>query len=138
MKLLILCTGNSCRSQIAQGFLKSFDERLEVFSAGTKPASEVNPRTVNVMRESGIDISQNKPENVSRYLNEQWDYVITVCDDANETCPVFLGKVNHRLHFNFRDPSNFKGTEEQIMIEFRRSRDEIRSAFYKFYNNSLV
>ena len=138
MKILILCTGNSCRSQMALGFLKSFNSNIEVKSAGTFPASKVNFNAVKVMGEAGIDISQNTPKNVSQYLDDEWDYVITVCDDANETCPVFLGKVKHRLHFSFEDPSNFKGTKMQIMNEFRRIRDEIKSTFYKFYNNFLI
>jgi arsenate reductase len=123
---------------MAQGFLKSFDNKIEVQSAGTIPASKINSIAVKVMFEAGIDISQNKPKNVSRYLNDEWDYVITVCDDANETCPLFPGKVKHRLHMGFDDPSKFNGTEEQIMAEFHRIRDEIRSAFYKFYNNILI
>jgi arsenate reductase (thioredoxin) len=138
MKILILCTGNSCRSQMALGFLKSFNSNIEVKSAGTFPALKVNFNAVKVMGEAGIDISQNTPKNVSQYLDDEWDYVITVCDDANETCPVFLGKVKHRLHYSFEDPSNFKGTEMQIMNEFRRIRDEIKSTFYKFYNNFLI
>jgi arsenate reductase len=138
MKILILCTGNSCRSQIAQGFLQSFDKKIEVYSAGTFPASKVNRNAIKVMDEAGIDISQNTPKNVSQYLDDEWDYVITVCDDANETCPVFLGKVKHRLHFGFEDPSNFKGTEEKIINEFRRVRDEIKTAFYKFYTDFLI
>jgi len=134
MKVLILCTGNSCRSQMAQGFLKSFDSKIEVQSAGTFPASEVNPRAIKVMDEVGIDISKNSPKSVDEFLNDQWDYVITVCDDANETCPVFLGKVKHRLHIGFVDPSHATGSEEFIMSEFRRVRDEIEDEFYKFYN----
>ena len=96
MKILILCTGNSCRSQMAEGFLKSFDNSLEVFSAGTKPAEDVNPNAIFVMKEKNIDISGNYPENVEKYLNDSFDYVITVCDNAKETCPVFLGKVKER------------------------------------------
>jgi len=138
MKILILCTGNSCRSQMAQGFLQSFDKRNEVLSAGTFSASKINSRAVIVMREAGIDISHNTPENVSIYLNEEWDYVITVCDDANESCPFFSGKVKHRLHIGFEDPSKATGSEEFIMLEFRRIRDEIRSVFYKFYNDFLI
>jgi len=138
MKILILCTGNSCRSQMAQGFLQSFDKRNEVLSAGTFPTSKINSRAVIVMREAGIDISHNTPKNVSIYLNEEWDYVITVCDDANETCPFFSGKVKHRLHIGFEDPSKATGSEEFIMLEFRRIRDEIRSVFYKFYNDFLI
>jgi arsenate reductase len=138
MKLLILCTGNSCRSQMAQGFLQSFDESLKIFSAGTNPAKQINQKAIKVMSEVGIDISQNKPKNVNHYLNDKWDYVITVCDDANETCPVFRGKVTHRLHIGFEDPSHSVGTEEQIMNEFRRIRDEIRIVFYKFYKDFLI
>ena len=138
MKILILCTGNSCRSQMAQGFLQSFDKRNEVLSAGTFSASKINSRAVIVMREDGIDISHNTPKNVSIYLNEEWDYVITVCDDANESCPFFSGKVKHRLHLGFEDPSKATGSEEFIMLEFRRIRDEIRSVFYKFYNDFLI
>jgi len=138
MKILILCTGNSCRSQMAQGFLKSFDKKVEVESAGTLPASEVNSNAVKVMGEAGIDISSNSPKSVEKFLNDEWDYVITVCDDANETCPVFLGKVRHRMHFGFEDPSNATGSEKFIMSEFRRIRDEIKTTFYTFYINFLI
>jgi Protein-tyrosine-phosphatase len=138
MKILILCTGNSCRSQMAQGFLQSFDKNIEVHSAGTEPAKQVNQNAIKVMQEAGIDISQHKTKSVDRYLKDEWDYVITVCDNAKETCPVFLGKVKHRLHMGFEDPSNFKGTDMQIMNDFRRIRDQIKSSFYKFYNDLLV
>ncbi len=138
MQILILCTGNTCRSQMAQGFLKSFDDKLEVLSAGTEPGSEINKTAVKVMHEVGIDIKNNKPQNVRRYLNDEWDYVITVCDDANEKCPFFQGKVKHRLHFGFEDPSKFEGTEIQVMSEFRRIRDEIKSVFYKLYNDIKI
>ena len=138
MKVLILCTGNSCRSQMAQGFLQSFDKNNQVCSAGTFPASKVNPNAVKVMGEVGIDISRKSPKNVSQYLDDEWDFVITVCDDAKETCPLFQGKVKHRLHMGFEDPSNAIGSEDFIMSEFRRIRDEIKSAFYEFYNNFLI
>jgi arsenate reductase len=138
MKVLILCTGNSCRSQMAQGFLQSFDKNNQVCSAGTFPASKVNPNAVKVMGEVGIDISRKSPKNVSQYLDDEWDFVITVCDDAKETCPLFQGKVKHRLHMGFEDPSNAKGSEDFIMSEFRRIRDEIKSEFYKFYNKFLI
>ncbi|OFY58738.1 MAG: protein tyrosine phosphatase [Bacteroidetes bacterium RBG_19FT_COMBO_42_10] len=137
MKILILCTGNSCRSQMAQGFLQSFDKNIEVHSAGTFPAERINPKAVEVMAEAGIDISKNSPKSVDEFLNDQWDYVITVCDDANETCPVFIGKVKHRLHIGFEDPSHIKGSEDFILSEFRRIRDEIEEEFYKFYNTNL-
>ena len=137
MNLLILCTGNSCRSQMAQGFLQSFDKNLTVCSAGTEPAKQVNPTAVKVMKEAGIDISDHTPKLVDQYLNEEWDYVITVCDHANETCPAFFGKVKHRLHMGFEDPSLATGTEEYILSEFRRVRDEIKENFYRFYKNNL-
>lgn len=133
MKVLILCTGNSCRSQMAQGFLQSFDKNIIVCSAGTEPADKVNPKAVQVMKEAGIDISHNTTKLVDQYLKDEWDYVITVCDHANETCPVFIGKVKHRLHMGFEDPSHVTGTGEFILGEFQRIRDEIKTAFYKFY-----
>jgi arsenate reductase (thioredoxin) len=114
MKILILCVGNSCRSQMAQGFLQSFDKNIEVHSTGTEPAKQVNQTAVKVMSEAGIDISQHKPKLVDIYLKNEWDYVITVCDDANETCPVFIGKVKHRLHIGFEDPVKELLTELQI------------------------
>jgi len=138
MKVLILCTGNSCRSQMAQGFLQSFDRRNQVCSAGTFPASKVNPNAIKVMGEVGIDISGNTPKNVDLYLHDEWDYVITVCDDAKETCPLFSGKVKYRLHMGFEDPSNTTGSEDFVMSEFRRIRDEIKSVFNEFYNNFLI
>jgi len=137
MKILILCTGNSCRSQMAQGFLQSFDCDLEVSSAGTEPAKQINQRAVTVMKEVGIDISHNTPKLVDQYLKDEWDYVITVCDDANETCPLFMGKVKHRLHIGFEDPSHATGSEEFIMNEFRRVRDLIKGEFRKFYERNL-
>ena len=138
MKILILCTGNSCRSQMAQGFLQSFDNRMEVYSAGTYPAEQVNPKAVLVMKEAGIDISQNIPKLVDLYLKEKWDYVITVCDDANEACPFFSGEVRNRLHMGFEDPSNKTGDEESIMAEFRRTRDLIRREFHKLYMDKII
>jgi arsenate reductase len=133
MKILILCTGNSCRSQMAHGFLQSFDKKLIVSSAGTEPAKQVNPKAVKVMNEAGIDISHHSPKLVDQYLAEEWDYVTTVCDHANETCPAFFGKVKNRLHIGFEDPSHATGSEEHIWSEFRRVRDEIKDAFYKLY-----
>jgi len=122
---------------MAHGFLESFDSKLEVFSAGTIPAGKINPKAVKVMLEAGIDISMNTPKSVNLYLDQEWDYVITVCDDANESCPFFAGIVKHRLHMGFEDPSNVSGTEEFVLNEFRRIRNEIQSAFYKFYTDYL-
>lgn len=137
MRILILCTGNSCRSQMAHGFMQSFDEELEVFSAGTQPASCVNPQAVKVMREVGIDISQHVPQSVEKYLGQSWDYVITVCGGANESCPAFMGKVKHRLHIGFDDPSKLEGDEGFILSEFRRVRDEIKQRFYQLYQEEM-
>ncbi len=138
MKILILCTGNSCRSQMAEGFLKSFDDKLEVFSAGTNPSGKVHLKAIQVMSELGIDLSKNEPKSVNEFLYKEFDYVVTVCDGAKETCPVFLGKVKNRLHIGFEDPSEAKGTDEFIMSEFRRVRDEINTEFQKFYNNLKI
>ena len=133
MKVLILCTGNSCRSQMAHGFLQSFDKNLEVYSGGTEPAVQVNSKAMEMMKEVGIDISSHIPTHVNTYINQEWDYVITVCGGANESCPMFTGKVNKRLHIGFDDPSHATGTPEFIESEFRRVRDEIKDRFYDFY-----
>ncbi len=137
MRILILCTGNTCRSQMAEGFLQSFDKNLEVHSAGTFPGSRVNPRAIEVMAEAGIDISSHFPKPVDDYLNEEWDYVITVCDSAKVNCPVFTGKVANRLHTGFEDPSFTVGTDDFIMEEFRRIRDLIGEEFRNFYIKNL-
>ncbi len=129
MRVLILCTGNSCRSQMAHGFVQSQHPDWEVYSAGTQPAAKVNPMAVRVMQEVGIDISQHTPHHVQEYVNQSWDYVITVCGGANETCPIFVGQVKHRLHIGFDDPSDALGSEEYILSEFRRVRDEIHQKF---------
>jgi arsenate reductase len=122
---------------MAHGFLRSFDENIEVHSAGTEPAKEVNKKAIKVMSEAGIDISSHYPEYVDKYIHDEWDYVITVCDDARETCPLFTGKVKHRLHMSFEDPSHLTGTEDFILSEFRRVRDLIRDRFYKFYTEKI-
>lgn len=123
---------------MAEGFLKSFDKNLEVYSAGTKPAEKVNPHAVKAMGEVGIDISNGVAENVDKYLSHSFDYVITVCDNAKETCPVFMGKVEHRLHIGFDDPADAVGTEEEVMPVYRRVRDEIKRDFYEFYKKELM
>jgi len=133
MKVLILCTGNSCRSQMAHGFLQSFDPGITVCSAGTQAAGRLNQKAVEVMKEAGIDISQHTSDSVEKYLGEEWDYVITVCGGANEECPAFLGKVKHRLHMGFDDPSHVSGTDEYIWSEFIRVRDQIKEGFYQLY-----
>lgn len=134
MKILILCTGNSCRSQMAHGFLKYIDKDLQVYSGGTNPAKEVNPIAVQLMAERDIDISKHIPTHVDKYMHDEWDYVITVCGDAKDKCPVFEGKVKHKLHIGFDDPSHAVGTQEFIMSEYYRVQDEIRVAFLEFYH----
>ncbi|MEG0948813.1 MAG: arsenate reductase ArsC [Bacteroidales bacterium] len=136
-KILILCTGNSCRSQMAHGWLQSFDKDLYVRSAGTKAAGSLNAGAVEVMAEAGIDISNHTSDSVEKYLNEEWDYVITVCGGANETCPAFTGDVKHRIHMGFDDPSHVEGTPEYVHSEFVRVRDEIKEGFYKFYQDII-
>jgi Protein-tyrosine-phosphatase len=122
---------------MAEGFLKSFDLNIEVHSAGTNPASRVSSRAIQAMKEVGIDISQEYPKSVDQFLNDSFDYVITVCDYAKETCPAFSGKVAHRLHIGFDDPAEATGTEEEVIAIFRRVRDEIKKQFYEFCQTSL-
>ena len=136
-RILILCTGNSCRSQMAEGFLRHFDKHLYIRSAGTNPSGKIHPKAVQVMAELGIDISAGLPEHVDQYLKQEWDFVITVCDNAKETCPVFLGKVKKQLHIGFEDPAETTGTEKEIIAVFRRVRDEIKRDFYDFYVKNI-
>ena len=117
---------------MAEGFLKSFNPELEVFSAGTKPSDRVHPKAVEVMKEKGIDLSDNYPRKVDEFLEDALDYVITVCGHAKENCPVFHGEVKHRLHIGFEDPAEATGTEEEIYVEFRRIRDEIQEKMSTF------
>ena len=122
---------------MAEGFLRSYGPKLQVFSAGTNPAKEINPNTFTVMNEAGIDISSQYPKDVNDFKDESFDYVVTVCDNAKKDCPVFTGKVKHRLHLGFIDPAEAKGSKEKILNEYREVRDEIRSAFRHFYDTKL-
>ncbi len=137
MKILILCTGNSCRSQMAEGFLKSFDDTLEVYSAGTTPSTKVHPKAIVVMSEIGIDLNANYPKRVDEFVNDEFDYVVTVCGGAKESCPTFTGIVKNHIHIGFDDPADATGTKEEIYSEFKRIRDEIKGDFYKFYQKFL-
>jgi arsenate reductase (thioredoxin) len=137
MKILILCTGNSCRSQMAEAYLKSFNKEWEIYSAGTNPGLEVHPKAIQVMKEEGIDLGMNKPKPLSQFLKESFDYVITVCDGAKETCPFFSGEVKTRLHIGFDDPAEVIGNEDFILSEFRRIRDEIKRDFTRFYQDQI-
>jgi arsenate reductase len=136
-RILILCTGNTARSQMTEGFLRSFDSALEVFSAGTQPAPRINPFAVQAMKEVGIDISRGEPTSVSQYTGQSFDYVITVCDDADKNCPNFRGKVGRRLHIGFPDPAMAAGTEAEKLAVFRQVRDDIRTRFRELYEKEL-
>ena len=136
-KVLILCTGNSCRSQMAEGVLKSIDPSITVCSAGTNPAPQVHPKAIQVMAELGIDISGYAAKSVDQFLEADFDYVITVCDHAWKTCPVFAGNVKKRLHIGFEDPAQATGTEEEILAVFRKVRDEIKGHFEQFNSQYL-
>jgi len=117
--------------------LKSFDSSLEVYSAGTAPAERIHPMTIQVMKETGIDLSGNSPRNIKGFLSDTFDYVITVCDDAKETCPVFIGEVKNRLHIGFNDPAKATGTKEEILAVFRTIRDRIKNEFHRFYHENI-
>jgi len=133
-KILVLCTGNSCRSQMAEGYLRKFGkEDVEVYSAGIE-IHGLNPLAVNVMAEDGLDISVHTSNHVDEYANMVFDYIITVCDHARENCPYIPGKAI-RLHQNFPDPANASGSEEEIMEEFRKVRDMIRHYTLGFIHN---
>jgi len=130
-RVLILCTGNSARSQMAEGFLRNeAGDRFEVFSAGVEP-SEVRPLAIEAMSEVGIDISGQRSKSVEEFTGQQFDYVITVCDDANERCPIFPGKTK-RIHWSFDDPAAATGNEADRRAVFRRVRDEIRQQLHVF------
>ena len=122
---------------MAEGFLQSLDSSLAVVSAGTSPVARVHPLAVKAMQEAGIDISAKTPKNVQKFVRDAFDYVITVCDNARESCPIFSGKVDHRLHFGFDDPAKASGTEEEKLRVFRRVRDEIKTKFSEFYRSEF-
>jgi arsenate reductase len=137
LKVLVICTGNSARSQMTAGFLKSWDTRLDVYSAGTAPAPKINPYAVRAMKEVGIDISSGTPKNVRQFLGDAFDYVITVCDEADRDCPNFTGKVGKRVHIPFPDPAKATGSDEEIMGVFRRVRNDIQAKFTDYYQHEL-
>lgn len=136
-KVLFLCTGNSARSQMAEGLANhDFAGKLKAYSAGTDPQG-LNPNSVQVMEEIGIDIGGNRSEHISAYEGQQFDYVITLCDDANENCPVFFGGVT-RLHMGFPDPAGSSGSPEEVLNRFRLVRDEIRNRLGAFFAGELA
>ena len=135
-KVLVLCTGNSCRSQIAHGYLKHFaKEKAEIYSAGIETHG-VNPKAIETMAADGVDISNHTSNNVEEYTNIDFDYVITVCDNAKESCPYFPTKAV-KLHYNFPDPAKAKGTEEEVKAEFASVRGMIKSYCENFVNEYL-
>ncbi len=135
--ILVLCTGNSCRSQIAEGFLRHFaGGKANVYSAGVETHG-VNPRAIKIMAEAGIDISKHTSNNVDEYVSVPFDYVITVCDNAKERCPYFPTNAE-KFHYNFPDPAKATGTEDEILEEFRRVREMIKEYSEAFVNKYLV
>ena len=130
LKILVICTGNSARSQMAEGSLKHYKKEWEIYSAGTKP-KDLNPLAVEVMSEKGIDISGYKSKSIDLFLNKKFDYVITVCDNAKESCPVFPGNAKY-LHWSLKDPAAVEGTKEEKLIAFRKTRDEIHNKILEF------
>jgi arsenate reductase len=137
MRILVLCTGNSARSQMAAAILQAIDPTLDVQSAGTRPAERVHEKAIQVLAEIGVDISSNRPKSVETVLDQAFDYVITVCDQAKESCPVFAGRVRHRRHMGFEDPAAAAGTDAERLAVFRRIRDEISTRFQQFYRDEL-
>ena len=134
--ILVLCTGNSCRSQIAEGFLRHYaGEKANVYSAGVETHG-VNPRAISIMNEVGIDISNHTSNHVDEYADIDFDFIITVCDNAKERCPYFPSKAE-RLHYNFPDPAKASGTEEEIVNEFRRVRVLIDDYCKDFVSSNL-
>jgi len=136
LRVLFLCTGNSCRSQMADGIVNhDFPGAITAVSAGTEPHG-LNLRAVQVMQEIGIDISQNTSDHLSRYEDQSFDYVISLCGDADEQCPSFFGGVK-RLHMPFDDPPRAVGSEQQVLAVYRRVRDEIHEQMNRFFNDQL-
>lgn len=135
--VLVLCTGNSCRSQIAEGYLKYFaGSKATIYSAGIETHG-VNPKAIKIMAEDGIDISNHTSNHVDEYAGINFDYVITVCDNANEACPYFPGDVT-RFHHNFPDPAKARGTEDEVMDSFRQARQQIKLYMQQFVEQHLT
>jgi arsenate reductase len=132
-RILFLCTTNSCRSQMAEGILKTIGgDEFEVESAGTKP-SFVHPLAIKVVAEMGIDITNQRSKSVAEFVGQKFDYVITLCgDDAQIVCPVFIGKAKERLHWNFADPAEAEGSDTEVLAVFRKVRDQIKTSIEKF------
>ncbi|WP_103069728.1 arsenate reductase ArsC [Aquimarina sediminis] len=136
MNILVLCTGNSCRSQMAEGYLKYFvKDNAIVYSAGVETHG-VNPKAIAIMQEDGIDISSHTSNNLDEYIDIKFEYIITVCDNAKERCPFFPGKAK-RLHYNFFDPSKVEGTNEEIHAAFAKTRNQIKEYCKDFVEKNI-
>ena len=136
LQVLFVCIENVGRSQMAEGFFREYAPKFEVVSAGTEPKSELNPFVVEAMNEIGIDISNNKSTNVNDLLTEKFDLVITLCDNARESCPLFPGNVE-LIHIGFSDPAFFKGTDEEVILIFRELREKIQEKLLTFLKNKF-
>lgn len=136
-RILILCTNNSARSQMAEGWLHYFDSELDVHSAGTHPAAAVHPTAIEVMAEVGIDLSAARPTSVEAHLDEDFDWLVTVCSDAKQACPEFSGRVANRVHIAFEDPAAAQGAPGEVQKTFRSVRDLMRMRLYRFYCEKL-
>lgn len=136
-RVLFLCTSNSCRSQMAEGFLRSLaGDRFEAISVGLEP-SVVNPKAIKVMKEIGIDISHHTSKDVNQFIGQNFDYIITVCDNASEHCPYFSGKAE-RIHWSFEDPAKAIGNEKEVLSLFRKVRDQIKSKLDDFIAKNML
>ena len=136
-KILVLCTGNSCRSQIAEGYLRHLaGDTFDVFSAGLEP-SVVNPKAIQVMQEDGVDISSHTSKDAEQFVGQKFDFIITVCDNAKERCPFFPGQAE-RIHWSFKDPADAVGSEEEVLDEFRNVRDQIKATLKTFIDEQYL
>lgn len=136
-RVLFICTNNSCRSQMAEGLVnQALGENIEAYSAGTTPTA-VNPRAIQAMAEIDIDISRHRSKIMDEFAGQHFDYVITLCDSANEQCPLFFGGAN-KMHIGFTDPAVTVGSEEEIRAAFRTVRDEIKARLIEFFTNELI
>lgn len=138
VKILVICKANSCRSQMAEAFLKQINNTLQVCSAGIVPAVEIHPYTIKVMQEIGIDLSSYRTTDIAEFVNQQWDVVFTVCDFADEYCPIEIDKAMKRIHCRFIDPVEFKGNEPEKIQVFREVRDQIKEKMFEMYKDSIL
>ncbi len=136
-KILIVCTGNSCRSQMAEAFLRQISPELEIISAGTEPENSLSRSTIEVMNEVGINMKDQYPKDVFDYATQSFDYVITLCDNAKKSLPKFSGRVSKKIHIGFIDPALAKGSRETILNEYREVRDDIKKAFTHLYETKI-